>query len=86
MTALQKEIKVKERQIQQNNKEIERIFDDLGKTPNLTQEQFQSHSNTPNLKSWMNWGIIAIVVIATILIVNFIFGLFKKTKKSMGIE
>jgi hypothetical protein len=54
MTVLQQEIKAKEKQVEQNNKEIEKIFDELGKTPNLTQEQFQSQSNTPNLKSWMN--------------------------------
>jgi uncharacterized protein YukE len=51
ISTLRKDIQDKQKQIEQNNKEIAKIFDDLGKTPNLTEEQFQTQSNTPNLKS-----------------------------------
>jgi predicted nucleic acid-binding Zn-ribbon protein len=51
MNTLRKEIQDKQKQIEQNNKEIEKIYDELGKTPNLTEEQFATKSNTPNLGS-----------------------------------
>ena len=81
---IKKEISDKERQIEKNNKELEKVFDDISKFPNLTEEQLVAKSNTPDLGAWKNWGIIAICVIVAILVVKFIFSLFKKL--TQGIE
>lgn len=84
MAEIRRQIKDKEKQIEQNNKEIEKVFDDIGNTSNLTEEQFMAKSNSPDLGAWKNWGIIAVCVIVAILIVKFIFSLFKKL--THGIE
>ena len=71
--------------IKKNETDIAKLYDELSKgAEHLTEEQIKSKNNSPDLSSWLNWGIIAVAVIIAILIVKFIFSLFKKLGK--GIE
>jgi hypothetical protein len=71
--------------IKKNEADIVKLYDELSKgAEHLTEEQIKSKNNYPDLNSWLNWGIIAVVVIVAILIVKFIFSLFKKL--GQGIE
>lgn len=92
MEATQKEIdaatsqlKKNEREIKSNHQEVTKIFDELSKgAEKLTEAQIKAKNNAPDLGSWLNWGIIAIGVITAVLIVKFIFGMFKKFNKEIG--
>jgi len=71
--------------IKKNETDIAKLYDELSKgVEHLTEEQIKSKNNSPDLNSWLNWGIIAVAVIVAILIVKFIFSLFKKL--TQGIE
>ncbi|WNE40526.1 MAG: Ribonuclease Y [Mycoplasmataceae bacterium] len=79
-----KEKKSKEQEIKKNDKEVASMFDELTKgAEKLTEIQLKNKNNAPDLGSWLNWGIIAIGVITAVLIVKFIFGIFKKFNKEI---
>ncbi|CAG8619325.1 1161_t:CDS:2 [Ambispora gerdemannii] len=54
ISGVQTQIKEKESQIAKNNKELEKVFDDIGNFSHLTEEQFAAKSNSPDLGAWKN--------------------------------
>ena len=92
MESTQKELNDAKSQLSKNESimkkhesDITKLYDELSKgAETLTEEQIKSKNNAPDLNAWKNWGIIAICVIVAILIVKFIFSLFKKL--TQGIE
>lgn len=52
----------------------------------LTQEQFSKVKDTPNLKKWGTWGVIAISIVISFMILKLISGIFGKFKKELGIS
>lgn len=79
------QIKKNDNQIKQDEKDIAKVFDELSKgAEKLSIEQTKAKNNAPDLGSWLNWGIITIGVITAVLIVKFIFGMFKKFNKEIG--
>jgi hypothetical protein len=58
--------------IKERDEKIEKVFKDLEDPTKYTKEAYEQKANSPNLRSYLNWGIIGGAIVILILIILFV--------------